>query len=56
MKFADVVLLLKKILVGLAITVVPLAIVAGGLWTIQHVRANHGQTKSDSSAKVTYAN
>jgi hypothetical protein len=56
MKFVDGWLLLKKILVGIAITVVPLAIIAGGLWSIQHVRANHAQTKSTSSAKVTYAN
>ena len=56
MKFADGWLLLKKILVGIAITVVPLAIIAGGLWSMQQVRANHAPTKSNSSAKVTYAN
>jgi len=44
MKLADGLLLLKKILVGIAITVVPLAIIVGGLWTIQQTRANHAQT------------
>ena len=56
MKIEDASMLLKKILVGIAITVVPLAIIAGGLWSIQQARANHVQTKSNSSAKVTYAN
>jgi hypothetical protein len=56
MKLADGWLLLKKVLVGIAITVVPLAIIAGGLWSIQRTRANHPQTKSTSSAKVPYAN
>ncbi len=56
MKLADGWLLLKKILVGIAITVVPLAIIAGGLWSIQQAGGNHAQTKSHSPAKVTYAN
>jgi hypothetical protein len=56
MKFSDGWLLLKKILVGIVITVVPLAIIAGGLWSIQRTRANHPQTKSTSSTKVPYAN
>jgi hypothetical protein len=56
MKIEDAWLLLKKIAIGIAITVVPLAIIAVGLWSIQQVRANHAQTKSNSSAKVTYGN
>ena len=56
MKLADGWLLLKKILVGIAVTVAPLVIIAGGLWGIQRVRANHAQTKSNPPAKVTYAN
>jgi hypothetical protein len=56
MKLADGWLLLKKILVGIAVTVVPLLVIAGALWTIQQVQANHSQTNSNSSAKVTYAN
>jgi hypothetical protein len=56
MKFADGWLLLKKILVGIVITIVPLAIIASGLWSIQQRRANGPQTKPTSSAKVAYAN
>ena len=56
MKLADGWLLLKKILVGLAVTVAPLVIIAGGLWGVQRVHANRGQTKSNPPAKVTYAN
>ena len=55
MKLADISLLLKKILLGIAITIVPLAIIAGGLWSIQQTRSHHAQ-KSNSSARVTYAN
>lgn len=56
MKLADGWLLLKKILVGIVITVVPLAIIAAGLWSIQRTQVNHLQTKPTSSAKVAYAN
>jgi hypothetical protein len=56
MNLADGRLLLKKILVGIVITVVPLAIVAGGLWAIQGIKTNRTQTKPTSSAKVSYAN
>jgi hypothetical protein len=56
MTFADGWLLLKKILVGIVITLVPLAIIAGGLWTIQRTRATDPQAKPNSSAKVAYAN
>jgi len=55
MKFADGWLLLKKILVGIVITVVPLAIIAGGLWSIQQARVNHPRATTNSSAEVTYA-
>jgi hypothetical protein len=56
MTFADGWLLLKKILVGIVITVVPLAVIAAGLWSIQRTRVNHPQTEPTSSAKVAYAN
>jgi hypothetical protein len=56
MKFADGWLLLKKILVGIVITIVPLAIISAGLWSIQRTRANHPQTNPTSSTKVAYAN
>jgi hypothetical protein len=35
MQIADFSLLLRKIAVGVAVTVVPLAILAGGLWITQ---------------------
>jgi hypothetical protein len=56
MKFADGWLLLKKILVGIVITVVPLAIITAGLWSIQRTRANRPPTSTPSSAKEAYAN
>jgi hypothetical protein len=56
MNFADGWLLLKKILVGIVITVVPLAIIAAGLWSIQQTRVNRPQAKPTSPAKVAYAN
>ena len=56
MKIADGWLLLKKILVGVAVTVVPLAIITAGLWSIQRTRATRPQTNQTSSSKVAYAN
>ena len=56
MKFADGWLLLKKILFGIVITVVPLAIIAAGLWSIQQTRVTRPPAKPTSSAKVAYAN
>jgi hypothetical protein len=57
MTFEDVVLLGKKILVGVVITVVPLAIFAGGLWLTERVTGSHSQAKQSSSAKeMSYAN
>ena len=57
MTFADAWLLLKKIAVGIVITLVPLVIIAGGLWTIQRTRVTDpSPAKPNSSARVTYAN
>jgi hypothetical protein len=56
MTFGDVWLLTKKILVGIVITVVPLAVIAGALWMTQRLVGNHAQSNHTSSAKVTYAN
>jgi hypothetical protein len=56
MRLADGWLLLKKILVGVAVTVTPLVIIAGGLWGVERIRPIHAQTKSNPPAKVTYAN
>jgi hypothetical protein len=52
MTIADGWLLLKKILVGIAITIVPLAILSGGLWLTQRHANNHTHDQQDSSGKV----
>jgi len=49
MTLKDTWLLARKILLGVVITVVPLAIVAGGLWMTQRMAGGGKQT---SSAKV----
>ncbi len=56
MTIADGWLLLKKILVGIVVTVVPLAIIAVSLWSIQQTRTKQLQVKPTSSNKVAYAN
>jgi len=52
MTLTDTWLLLKKILLGIVITAVPLVILAGGLWITQRV-TNHSGGKQISSAKGT---
>jgi hypothetical protein len=56
MKFTDGWLLLKKIAVGLVITIVPLAIIAGSLWGVQKLRSDAAPSQSDSSVKVSHEN
>lgn len=57
MRFEDLVLLGKKIIVGVVITIVPLAVLAGGLWFTQHLAGSHSHAKQSSSAKeISYAN
>jgi hypothetical protein len=57
MNFTDTWLLTRKILIGIVITLVPLAILAGGLWLTQRLTGNHTHAKQTSSTKVvTYAN
>lgn len=67
MTWTDTWLLAKKILVGIVITLVPLAILAGGLWLMQRLVGNHADAKyaytkhacakqSSSTKVVTYAN
>ena len=56
MQIADVWLLLKKIVVGLVITIVPLAIVVGSLWGVQRLRSSDAPSQSDSSVKVSHEN
>jgi hypothetical protein len=45
----------KKILVGIAVTVAPLAIIAGMLWMMQSFVGKHKQLKQTSSVKVFHA-
>jgi hypothetical protein len=52
MTWTDGWLLGKKILVGIVITLVPLAILAGGLWLTQRLANNHAATEQISSTKV----
>jgi hypothetical protein len=40
MRIADLTLLMRKIAVGVAVTLVPLLILAGGLWVTQKVLAH----------------
>jgi len=57
MNFTDAWLLTKKIVVGIVITLVPLAILTGGLWLTQRFAGAHAQDKQTTSTKaVTYAN
>jgi hypothetical protein len=62
MTWTDTWLLAKKILVGIVITLVPLAILAGGLWLTQRLSGNHSDAKhayikqGSSTKVVTFAN
>lgn len=48
---SDAWLLVKKISIGILITVVPLAIIAGGLWTTQRFNTNRTHIQHASSTK-----
>ena len=57
MRFDDLVLLGKKIIVGVVIALVPLVILASGLWLTQRIAGNHSHEKQGSAAKeMSYAN
>jgi hypothetical protein len=56
MNLMDAWLLVKKIAVGIVITIVPLAIIVGGLWITRTHAGHPAPAKQTSSAKVTYAN
>jgi hypothetical protein len=56
MRFSDGWLLLKKIAVGVAITVVPLAIIAGSLWATQRFTGHRAHAEQSSAKEVSYAN
>lgn len=41
MTTADIFLLIKKIAIGIAIFLLPLAVIAGGLWLVWHLFQTH---------------
>ena len=45
MTLSDVSLIGKKILVGIIVTVIPFAIIVGGLWFTQHALSAHDAKK-----------
>lgn len=53
MTHTDTRLLAKKIIVGIIVTVVPLAIIAAGLWSIQRFGVSHANAGQISLAKGT---
>ena len=53
MTLTDMWLLARKIALGIVITVVPLAILSGGLWLAQRHTNAQGQGQQSSRAKVT---
>lgn len=53
MTLTDAWLLAKKIALGIVISVVPLAIIAAGLWVTQHFGTSHSRTDQISSTKET---
>jgi hypothetical protein len=52
MNLTDTWLLIRKILIGIVITLVPMAILAGGLWLTQRLVKSHAHAKQNSSTKV----
>lgn len=55
MTLTDTWLLAKKIFIGIVITVVPLFIMAGGLWITQRVEGSHGSKKQGSAKQTSSA-
>jgi uncharacterized protein YneF (UPF0154 family) len=47
MTLSDVNLVVKKILVGIVVTLVPFAIVVGGLWLTRKLLNDHPNTKTE---------
>jgi hypothetical protein len=47
MTLSDVNLVVKKILVGIVVTLVPFAIVVGGLWLTQKLLNDHPNAKTE---------
>ena len=51
MTLSDVSLIGKKILVGIVVTIIPFAIIVGGLWFTQHALSTHDAKKA--SVQIT---
>ena len=56
MRWEDVALLAKKIGVGILITLIPLAIMTGGLWVSQKALKKNPQATLNHSEEVSHAN
>jgi hypothetical protein len=56
MQLSDVWLLGKKIAVGVVVTIVPLAILAGGLWLTQKHMSGQARPAQASTSGVNRAN
>lgn len=56
MGVSDLVLLAKKIAVGILVTLVPLAILIGGLWVSQKALKKNVQPIATQSVEVSHAN
>ena len=56
MKFSDVRLLARKILVGIVITLVPLGILTGGLWITQRTTNKDSKVIVRRSVETSHAN
>lgn len=55
MRISDLVLLAKKIGIGIVITIVPLGILVGPLWVTQHFAKKNG-SPLNRSTEVVHAN
>ena len=56
MGVSDLVLLAKKIAVGILVTLVPLVILTGGLWVSQKALQKNVQPIASQSVEVSHAN
>ncbi len=56
MGVSDLVLLAKKIAVGILVTVIPLGILTGGLWVSQKALKKNVQPIASHSVEVSHAN
>jgi len=56
MTLSDVSLIGKKILVGIVVTIVPFAIIVGGLWFTQHALSSHTSQKGSVQTTSKPAN